>query len=40
MPVSDERDQFEPDQLELNVAEYSDLRAFMDGQGNYYPWPF
>ena len=28
------------DQLEINVAECSDLRAFMDGRGNYYPWPF
>ena len=28
------------DQLEINVAECSDLRAFMDGRENYYPWPF
>ena len=29
-----------PDQLEINVAECSDLRAFVDGRENYYPWPF
>ena len=28
------------DQLEINVAECSDLRTFMDGRENYYPWPF
>ena len=28
------------DQLEINVAECSDLRAFVDGRENYYPWPF
>ena len=28
------------DQLEINVAEFSDLRAFVDGRENYYPWPF
>ena len=28
------------DQLEINVAECSDLRAFMYGRENYYPWPF
>ena len=25
------------DQLEINVAECADLRAFVDGRGNYYP---
>ena len=28
------------DQLETNVAECSDLRGFVDGQENFYPWPF
>ena len=28
------------DQLEINVAKCSDLRAFVDGRENYYPWPF
>ena len=28
------------DQLEINVAECSDLRAFVDGRENFYPWPF
>ena len=28
------------DQLEINVAECSDLRAFVDGRENHYPWPF
>ena len=28
------------DQLEINVAECSDLRTFVDGRENYYPWPF
>ena len=29
------------DQLEINVAECSpDLRAFIDGRENFYPWPF
>ena len=28
------------DQLEINVAECSpDLRAFVDGRENFYPWP-
>ena len=26
--------------LEINVAECSDLRGFVDGRDNYYPWPF
>ena len=25
---------------EINVAECSDLRAFVDGRENYCPWPF
>ena len=28
------------DQLEINVAECSDPRAFVDGRENNYPWPF
>ena len=28
------------DQLEINMAECSDLRAFVDGRENFYPWPF
>ena len=28
------------DQLEINTAECSVLRAFVDGRENYYPWPF
>ena len=28
------------DQLEINVAECSDFRAFIDGRENYYPWLF
>ena len=28
------------DQLEINVAECSDLCTFVDGRENYYPWPF
>ena len=28
------------DQLEINVAECSELRTFVDGRENYYPWPF
>ena len=28
------------DQLEINVAECSDLHAFVDGRENYFPWPF
>ena len=28
------------DQLEINVAECSDLCAFEDGRENYYTWPF
>ena len=27
------------DELEINVAECSDLRAFVDRRDNYYPWP-
>ena len=28
------------DQLEINVAECSDPRGFVDGRENFYPWPF
>ena len=40
--LSVKRDQFETRSIaaEINVLECSDLRAFVDGGGNYYPWPF
>ena len=40
--LSVKRDQFETQSIaaEINVLECSDLRAFVDGGGNYYPWPF
>ena len=40
--LSVKRDQFETRSIaaEINVVECSDLRAFVDGRGNYYPWLF
>ena len=40
--LSVKRDQFETRSIaaEINVLECSDLRAFVDGGGNYYPWSF
>ena len=40
--LSVKRDQFETPSIaaEINVLQCSDLRAFVDGGGNYYPWPF
>ena len=28
------------DQFEIDAAEFSDFRAFVDGRDYYYPWPF
>ena len=31
---------FKGGQFEMNAAEFSDLRAFVDGRGYYHPSPF